>query len=105
MSVRLTQDSLTGSTLESSLGLKIHDVTRNRCYWPVDQAGACPVAYGAWNASATLAAKAIPATDGSAQWPAGQAHTFTVSWELAATSPNGDQGKTGSFRLVWDGTQ
>jgi hypothetical protein len=47
----------------------------------------------------------IPATSGASQWPAGQSHTFTTVWELLSTSANSDQGKTGSFRLVWNGTQ
>lgn len=105
MTVRLTQDSVTSSGIEASLGLKVYDQTRNRCYWPVDQAGACPASYGAWNATATLAAKTLPNTSGGTQWAAGESHTFTISWELAASSPNSDQGKTGSFRFVWDGTQ
>lgn len=109
MGVRLTQDSITSTGIEASLRLRIYDQTRNWCYYPVSQAGACPGTggvdgdgYGAWNASLTAAP--IAATDGSAQWPAGQSHTFTVSWKLATSSPNSDQGKTGSFRLVWDGT-
>lgn len=105
MSVKLTQDQVTTSGIETSLGLKVHDQTRNWCYWPVSQAGACPAAHGAWNAAPTLLGFVVPATDGSSRWPAGQSHTFTISWELAPTSPNSDQGKTGSFRLVWDGTQ
>lgn len=103
LSASLTQDALSSSGIETSLGLKVHDDTRNWCYWPTNAAGACAT-FGAWNASGTLAGLALPATDGSAQWPAGQAHTFTISWQLALTSPNADQGKAGSFRFVWDGT-
>jgi predicted ribosomally synthesized peptide with SipW-like signal peptide len=104
IAMQLTQDNVTATGIEASLGLKVYDQTRNRCYWPVDQVGACPAGYGAWNAAATLNAKALPATSGAAKWPAGQAHTFTISWQLAASSPNSDQGKTGSFRLGWNGT-
>ncbi|MCB0879235.1 MAG: hypothetical protein KDC46_09685 [Thermoleophilia bacterium] len=104
LSVTLTQDQLTATGIETSLGLKVYDQTRNWCYWPTNSSGACAT-YGAWDASGTLAGLAIPATDGSAKWPAGQTHTFTISWQLSASSPNSDQGKTGSFRLVWDGTQ
>jgi predicted ribosomally synthesized peptide with SipW-like signal peptide len=106
MSVSLTQDTLTSTGIEASLGLKVHDDTRNWCYWPLPAAsGACGASYGAWNASGTFSAFPIPATSGAAQWPAAQAHTFTISWQLATSSPNSDQGKTGSFRLVWDGVQ
>jgi predicted ribosomally synthesized peptide with SipW-like signal peptide len=105
MAVALTQDQMSSTGIEASLGINIHDDTRNWCVWPVSQAGACPAGYGAWDATATLAGSSLPATDGSAKWPAGQSHTFTISWQLAASSPNSDQGKTGSFRLVWDGTQ
>lgn len=104
LAVKLTQDNVTATGIEASLRLKVHDQTRNRCYWPVDQAGACPAGYGAWNATGTLNAKALPATSGAATWPASEAHTFTISWQLVASSPNSDQGKTGSFRLVWNGT-
>lgn len=105
MTVQLTQDTLAGSGIESSLGLKVHDDTRDWCYWPVSQPGACPTGYGAWDARAALTGFTVPATDGSARWPAGQSHQFTISWQLAASSPNSDQGQTGTFRLVWDGTQ
>jgi len=105
MSVKLTQDLVTSTGIEASLGLKVYDQTRNRCYWPVDQAGACPVAYGAWNATSSLTAKSLPNSSGGSQWASGESHTFTISWQLAATSPNSDQGKTGSFRFAWDGTQ
>lgn len=104
MSVRLTQDQLTTSGIEASLRLSIHDATRNWCVYPSNAAGACATR-GAWDATASLTALPVAATSGAAQWPAGQAHTFTLSWELVATSPNSDQGKTGSFRLVWDGLQ
>lgn len=103
MRALLTQDQVTSSGIEDSLGLKIHDVTRNYCYWPVQQAGACPAAYGDFDADGAIAALPLAATSGAADWPAGEAHTFAISWTLAATSPNSDQGKTGSFRLIWDG--
>jgi predicted ribosomally synthesized peptide with SipW-like signal peptide len=112
LAATLTQDNVTAIGIESSLRLMVHDQDRNWCYWPVSQAGACPGTggvdgdgYGAWNATGTLNALALPSNAGAARWPAGEAHTFTISWKLAASSPNGDQGKTGSFRLVWDGTQ
>lgn len=112
MTVRLTQDQLSGSRIEASLRLRVYDRTRDRCYWPVNQPGACPDTggvdgdgYGAWDASATLDAFTVPAASGAAQWPAGEAHTFEISWKLAMSSPNSDQGTSGSFRLVWNGTQ
>jgi hypothetical protein len=105
MAVKLTQDQVSSTGIEASLGLKVHDDTRNWCYWPVAQSGACPATYGAWSATGTLSSLQLPATSGAATWPAGQSHAFTISWTLLATSPNSDQGKTGSFRLVWDGTQ
>ncbi len=103
-SISLTQDTLAGTGIESSLRLQVYDQTRNWCYWPTNASGAC-AAWGNWDATGTLASLPLPATDGSARWPASQAHTFTISWQLAASSPNTDQGQTGSFRLVWDGTQ
>lgn len=103
MRALLTQDLVTTSGIEASLGLKIHDTTRNWCYWPVQQAGACPAAYGDFDADGAIAALPIASTSGAATWPTGEAHTFSISWTLAATSPNSDQGKTGSFRLIWDG--
>jgi uncharacterized repeat protein (TIGR01451 family)/predicted ribosomally synthesized peptide with SipW-like signal peptide len=103
MSVTLSQDAISATGIETSLGLKVHDDTRNWCYWPNTGAGACAT-YGAWDGSATLTNLALGATSGAAQWPAGEAHTFTISWQLSAASPNSDQGKAGSFRLVWDGT-
>lgn len=105
MSVALTQDQLTATGIEDSLGLKVHDITRNWCYWPVSQPGACPAAFGSWDARATLVSLPVAAGDGTSAWLAGEAHTFTISWQLSASSPNSDQGKTGSFRLVWDGSQ
>jgi hypothetical protein len=104
MSVRLTQDQLASTGIESSLRLSIHDDTRDWCVYPSNSSGSC-ASRGAWNASATLTSFALPATSGAAQWPSGQSHTFTLSWELLGTSPNTDQGQTGSFRLVWDGLQ
>jgi uncharacterized repeat protein (TIGR01451 family)/predicted ribosomally synthesized peptide with SipW-like signal peptide len=102
MTVALTQDQLTSTGIEASLRLSIHDDTRNWCVYPTNLAGSCG-SRGSWNAS--LTSFPMPATSGAAQWPAGQSHTFTLSWELVTASPNSDQGKTGSFRLVWDGTQ
>ncbi len=104
MSVRLTQDQLTTSGIEASLRLSIHDDTRNWCVYPSNAAGACATR-GAWDGTSSLATLPLAATNGATQWPAGQSHTFTLSWELVASSPNSDQGKTGSFRLVWDGLQ
>lgn len=102
MSVRLTQDQLAGTGIESSLRLSIHDDTSNRCIHPTDSAGACATR-GAWNAS--LANFPVVHAAGTPQWPANASHTFTLTWELLGTSPNTDQGQTGSFRLVWDGLQ
>ncbi len=104
MTVALTQDQMTATGIEASLRLSIHDDTRNWCVYPSDTSGAC-ASRGNWDATSMLASFPLPATSGAAQWPAGQSHTFTLSWELVAASPNSDQGKTGSFRLVWDGTQ
>lgn len=104
MTVQLTQDTISATGIEGSLRLSIHDDTRNWCVYPSNASGTCG-SRGAWNGSGTLANFPLPAADGSAKWPAGQAHTFTLSWELVATSPNSDQGKTGSFQLVWDGLQ
>lgn len=103
VAVRLTQDQVSSSGVEASLGLKVHDATRNWCYYPVSQAGPCPAAFGAWKSS--LANLQLRSVSGATHWPAGESHTFTLSWQLALSSPNSDQGKTGSFRLVWDGTQ
>ncbi|MCW2926527.1 MAG: hypothetical protein JWM86_495 [Thermoleophilia bacterium] len=103
LSVKLTQDQLSASGVEASLRLSIHDDARDYCYWPTTGPGACATR-GAWDASATLATLAIPNSTGGAQWASNEAHTFTLSWELLASSPNSDQGKTGSFRLVWNGT-
>lgn len=103
MSVKLTQDTLSSSGIEASLGLKVYDSTRDWCYWPTNASGTCAT-FGAWDASSSLTNLALAATDGSAQWPAGQLHSFTISWQLALSSPNSDQGKAGSFRFVWDGT-
>ena len=103
MRAMLTQDQVTASGIEDSLGLKVHDDTRNWCYWPVSQAGACPAPYGDFDADGSIAALPLASTTGALAWPAGEAHTFSISWTLAATSPNSDQGKTGSFRLIWDG--
>lgn len=109
MSVGLLQDNVTATGIEASLGLKIHDDTRNSagggwCYWPNTGAGACAT-YGAWNATGTFAPLALPNTSGGLQWAAAESHTFTISWTLLASSPNSDQGKTGSFRLNWSGAQ
>lgn len=112
MTVQLTQDQLTASGIEASLRLRIYDQTRNHCYWPVDRPGACPAdggidsdGYGPWDASGALDAFTLRATSGAARWPAAESHTFAISWKLATSSPNSDQGKSGSFRLVWNGTQ
>jgi predicted ribosomally synthesized peptide with SipW-like signal peptide len=112
LQVLLTQDSVTATGIEASLRLQVHDQDRNWCYWPVNQAGACPATggpdddgYGAWDATGTLADLPLPAIDGSARWPVGETHTFTIAWKLSTTSPNTDQGKSGSFRLEWNGTQ
>lgn len=106
--VDLSQTAVTATGIESSLRLRIHDSTSNRCIYPVQAAGACPGTggpdndgFGGWTMGSTIA---VPAVGGGAAWPAGQAHDFTVSWKLAASSPNSDQGKTGSFTFVWDGT-
>lgn len=104
LAVKLSQDSLTATGVEASLGLKIHDDTRNWCVYPTAVAGACAATYGAWNGTSTLTNRVLLATDGSVKWPVSQAHTFTLSWQLAATSPSSDQGKTGSFRLLWNGS-
>lgn len=103
MSVNLTQDTISNTFTANMLKLKVHDDTRNWCYWPATGAGACAT-WGDWNGSATMTNLAIANTAGGAMWPASQAHTFTVTYELDATSPSVDSGKTGSFRLVWDGS-
>lgn len=103
MAVKLTQDTVTATGIETSLGLKVYDQQRNWCYWPSNTSGAC-ASYGAWDASGTLAALPILNSTGGATWAASETHTFTISWQLSASSPNSDQGKTGSFRFVWDGT-
>jgi predicted ribosomally synthesized peptide with SipW-like signal peptide len=102
MAVKLTKDNVTTTGIEPSLGLQVYDQQRNWCYWPSNTSGTCAT-YGAWNTS--LANLPILSAAGGATWPSGElAHTFTISWQLSASSPNSDQGKTGSFRLVWDGT-
>jgi hypothetical protein len=103
MTTSITQDTVSSSGIEANLRMSIHDDTRNYCYWPTQSAGACG-GYGTWDGSATLTGLALPATGGGAQWPASESHTFTVSWQLLSSSSNADQGKTGSFRLVWNGT-
>ncbi len=102
MAVSLTQDQLSTSGIESSLRLSIHDAARDYCYYPVAAAGPC-ASRGAWDANLTALPLANAA--GGALWPAGEAHTFNVSWELVTASTNADQGKVGSFRLVWDAAQ
>lgn len=103
MSVTLTQDTMTNGFTVNMMKLKIHDDTRNWCYWPATGAGACAT-FADWDATGTVNALAIANTAGGAMWPASQAHTFTVTWELDSTSPNADQGKSASFRLVWNGS-
>jgi predicted ribosomally synthesized peptide with SipW-like signal peptide/uncharacterized repeat protein (TIGR01451 family) len=104
MAVTLTEDTVTSTGIEASLGFQIYDAQRDWCYWPSNATGPCG-SYGAWNGSATLTNLAIASSSGGARWAASEAHTFTISWQLAASSPNSDQGKTGSFRLVWGATQ
>jgi hypothetical protein len=103
--VKLTQDTVSSTGIEASLGLTVHDDTRNYCYWPLPAtAGACNYGWGAWDASSTLSTFSVPNSSGGSLWAAAEAHTFTISWQLSASSPNSDQGRTGSFRLVWDET-
>lgn len=105
MAVTLTQGSVVNGFDPASLGLKIYDTTSSRCVWPTQSAGACG-SYGAWSGAALTSGIALLANDGVAsKWPAGQVHTFQVSWQLATSSPNTDQNKTASFQLVWDGLQ
>jgi hypothetical protein len=104
MSVTLTQGTVVNGFDPASLGLEIYDSTRGWCVWPTQSAGACG-SYGAWSGSPLTSGISLPATSGASQWPSGQSHTFEVSWQLAASSPNSDQGKSASFQLVWDGLQ
>jgi hypothetical protein len=104
MTVGLLQDSLTSTGIESSLNISVHDDARDWCYWPTTGSGPCST-YGAFNASGTLAPVTILNSSNGAQWAANEYHDFTVSWTLLTSSPNSDQGKTGSFRLVWSGAQ
>lgn len=101
MTVSLTQDTISATGIEASLRVSLYDAGRDYCYFPDNDPGPC-VAYGAWSGIGT---QAIANASGGAQWAASESHTFTVSWQLLSTSPNADQGKTGSFRLVWDGVQ
>ena len=104
MTVGLTQDTVSATGIEASLRWSLHDDTRNWCVWPSNSAGACG-SLGVWNAAATLTSFAMPNSVGGAQWAAAESHTFTATWQLLASSANSDQGKAGSFRLVWDGIQ
>jgi hypothetical protein len=104
IAVTLTQDQVVNGFAASSMKLQIHDSARNWCYYPTSAAGACS-GYGTWSDAAKLTSLALPATDGSAKWAAGETHAFRVGWKLDTSSPNSDQGKTASFRLVWDGIQ
>jgi autotransporter adhesin len=103
MGVKLTQDTWSNGFAASMLQLKIHDDTRDWCYWPTTGAGPCG-SWGDWDARSTLSGLDIANTAGTQYWPASEAHTFTVSWRLDTTSTNVDQGKTASFRLLWDGS-
>lgn len=103
MTVKLTQDTVTDTGFGADLQLKIHDDTKNYCYWPTQAAGACG-SYGAWDASGTLSAFSVAGT-GGAQWAAAESHTFTVSWSFDSASGNSSQGKAASFQLVFDGEQ
>lgn len=105
MAVKLTQGSVVNGFDPGSLGLKIYDTSSSRCVWPTQSAGSC-AGYGIWSGAPLTTGISLLANDGiAAKWPAGQSHTFEISWQLAASSPNSDQGKTASFQLVWDGLQ
>ncbi|MEO6866603.1 MAG: TasA family protein [Gaiellales bacterium] len=104
LAVKLTQDNVVNGFAATSLKLSVHDDARNWCVYPANAAGTCATT-GAWDGTSSLTALALPAIDGAAKWAAGEEHTYTVSWALDLSSPNADQGKVGSFRLVWDGVQ
>ncbi len=104
MAVKLTQGNVVNGFDPASRGLKLYDEARDRCVWPADAPGLCAT-YGAWSGAGLTSGISIPATDGSPRWPAGQSRTFQVSWQLALSSPNEDQGETASFHLTWDGLQ
>lgn len=93
LDLSLTQTAADDNGISAALGLRIHDGTN--CVYPA-AAGAC-VAWGAWEA-APLSALA------QGSLAAGADRTYTVSWQLDSSSVNGDQGKTATFGLQWDGT-
>lgn len=102
--VTLSQDQVVNGLAATSMKLQVHDATRNWCYYPTNAAGACTT-FGTWSDSTKLSALALLATDGSAKWAANEEHTLNVSWKLDLSSPNTDQGKSASFRFVFDGAQ
>lgn len=100
---RLTQDRVVNTGFGADLRLQVHDDTRNWCYYPVRRRGACST-WGLWRGGTKLTRVPLYSRRGAARWPARESHAFTVRWTLAAASPNTDQGRSATFRLVWRST-
>lgn len=112
----LSQDRVVNTGIGSALQLQVLDVTTKQCVYPrtykVTKVGRkrikvpiqCSTAWGKWKAGASLRNFKLAARRPGA-WRAKERHVIEVRWRLLPTSPNSDQGRTASFRLMWRAAQ
>jgi hypothetical protein len=96
----ITQDRVKQGGISSALQLQVYDASTRRCLYPRQFAkGACKQ-FKPWNGSKRLKKLPIKSKRG-AGWRPLETHVIQIRWRLAKTSPNRDQRKAASFRLVW----
>jgi predicted ribosomally synthesized peptide with SipW-like signal peptide len=113
MDVTLSQSGVTDALSDGNNVLKftIFDADTGDCVYPAGT-GACPAlddtTLGAdWNGVATLTNFALPG-EVTAEWAAGENHTFTVTWEytddgVVNNTNNVVAARTADFDLTWNG--
>ena len=110
--VLLTQDQVKNTGIGSALQLQIYDVSAKRCLYPrpklpKPRPGKKPLkeptvckAWMPFKGGRALTKLQVPSIKG-AVWKRKEKHAIDVRWRLLPTSPNSDQNKTASFRLIW----
>ena len=110
--VLLTQDKVSTGGAGAALHLQVFDTTTKKCLYPRPTlkkprpgtpAPKEPRACGSWRpftAGKALNKLQVPPRKGAA-WARKERHVIEVRWRLDPSSPNTDQGRKATFRLLW----
>ncbi|MCW2926530.1 MAG: hypothetical protein JWM86_498 [Thermoleophilia bacterium] len=111
----LTQDQVKQGGVGKALQLQVFDSTTRKCLYPRPKlrpvrVGVAPpkeptrcLGWAPFNAGKALRRFSVPSRKGTT-WARGEKHAIDVRWRLDTSSPNTDQGRTATFRLLWNAT-